>query len=433
VAASENNNTAKVMYEARRQARGPEHAARGRSTRRRLVFWTILVLCAAGALTAYFIVWSLRHVTTVRATVRAIVVTVSPVADGRVQEVTVSTGQTVAQGDLLGRLQDLGVRPALARAAVEEARARVQIAEAGVAAAEAALALRKSTLELEIRRAQAQVDESQARFQRTRVGPQTEKIEAAKARLATANALVALAALELEQTTLLVAEGIESKLTLEAKKTELTVQESRKQEARFALAELEGMPVAEELEISKRALAASQADLALARAGDKEVQSLVPELAARKAQLREAKAALVSSLATLEEMSLTSPVSGTVVRTFVSPGEVCRKGAPFASVTDDAAGRWIEAFIHEKHARRVKTGQHATVEIVTGSRRYIDAVVDSVAAVTSSVYQGDLIPTDNPNPAATGRPELVCVKLKPLEDINAPLPGMSARAVIDVY
>lgn len=433
MATSQNNNAAKVMYEARRQARGPEHAARGRSTRRRLVFWTILVLCIAGALTAYFVVWSLRHVTTVRATVRAVVVTVSPVADGRVQEVSVSTGRKVGRGDLLGRLEDLGVRPALARAAVEEARARVEIAEAGVATAEAALALRKSTLELEIRRAQAQVDESQARFEHTRVGPQIETIKAARARLATADAMVALAALEVEQTALLVAEGIESELLFEAKKTELTVQESRKQESEFALAQLEGTPVAEELEISKRALAAREADLALARAGDKEVQSLVPELAARKAQLREAKAALASSLAILEGMSLTSPVAGTVVRIFVSPGEVCRKGAPFASVTDDDGGRWIEAFIHEKHARRVKAGQHATVEIVTGSRRFIDAVVDSVATVTSSVYQGGLIPTGNPNPAATGRPELVCVKLKPLEDINAPLPGMSARAVIDVY
>jgi len=419
------------MYEARRQARGPEHAARGRSTRRRLLFWTVLVLCIAGALTTYFVVWSLRHVTTVRATVRAVVVTVSPVADGRVQEISVSTGQTVAQGHLLGRLEDLGVRPALAKAAVEEARARVEIAEAGVAAAEAALALRRSTLELEIRRAQAQVDESQARFERTRVGPQIEKIEAAKARLATANAMVALAALEVEQTALLVAEGIESELILEGKKTELTIQESRKHEAEFALAELEGTPVAEELEISKRALAAREADLALARAGNKEVQSLIPELAARKAQLREAKAALASNLATLEGMSLTSPVAGTVVRIFVSPGEVCRKGAPFASVTDDEAGRWIEAFVHEKHARRVKTGQHATVEIVTGSRRYIDAIVESVASVTSSVYQGDLNSTNNPSPVAHA--ELVCVKLKPLEDINAPLPGMSARAVIDVY
>ena len=420
------------MYEARRQARGPEHAVRRRSGRRRLLAATILILCVAGALTATFVVWSLHHVTTVRATVRAAVVTVSPIADGRVQEVCVTTGRKVAEGELLGRLEDLGVRPALAKAAAEEARARVEIAEAGVAGAEAALALRKSTLELEIRRAQAQVEESRARFERTRVGPQSEKIEAAKARLATARATVALAALELEQTTLLCAEGIESELTLEAKKTELTVQESKRLEAEFALAELESTPVAEDLEISRRALAAREADLALTRAGDKEVQSLVPELASRKAQLREAKAALASSLATLAGMSLASPVTGTVVRVFVSEGEVCRKGAPFASVTDDGSGRWVEAFIHERDAHRVKAGQEAHVEIVTGSRHYIDAVVESVAAVTSSVYNGDSAPTGSPNPAPARRPELVCVKLKPLEEINAPLPGMSARAIIDV-
>jgi len=239
--------------------------------------------------------------------------------------------------------------------------------------------------------------------------------------------------LEVQQTELLCAEGIESSYTLESRKTELAIAKNRAREAELEIVRLEASPVAEEVEVSEKALAVREADLALARVGDKEVQALVTELATRKGELSEAKANLAKCLAVIEGMTLKSPVAGMVIRTFASPGEVCRKGEPAVLVTDDQAGRWVEAFIHEQDAERIKIGQRAKVEIVIGSRDYMDATVEAIAATTSSVYTAYTArSTAGPTSPSPGVPELVCVKLRPVEDTVRLLPGMSARAIIRV-
>jgi len=422
-------NNDRVMYEARRQARGGGELVRGRGRRRWLV-WVLVVTCAIVGGVVWWVVWTIGHVTTARATVRARVVTVSAVADGRVEEVRVKAGQKVTEGGELGRLEDLGERPELAAAAVEEARARVEMAEAGVASAEAALAFRKAQLALEIERAQAEGAQAQARLAYLLEGARSEAVETAKAQLATAKAMVELSVLELAQSKLLHAEGVESEYTLEAKKTQLAIQRNKVREAELALAEMEAGPVEQEVEISRRDVAAREAELELARVGDKAVEALAPELATRKAQLREAQAALAKAEARVEGMTLLSPVAGTVIRTYVSVGEVCRKGEAFASVADEAAGLWIEGYVWEVDAHRVKAGQRARVEIVVGSGRYVEAEVTETGATTTSVYDGGGEGKDNPDGPGVG--ELVWVKLRPVDGIGETLAGMSARVVIDV-
>ena len=64
------------------------------------------MLLGVGICAAAFVVWSLgRRVTSVRATVRTVIVNVPALADGRVTEVRVAPGEEIEKGGILGRLE----------------------------------------------------------------------------------------------------------------------------------------------------------------------------------------------------------------------------------------------------------------------------------------------------------------------------------------
>jgi len=215
----------------------------------------------------------------------------------------------------------------------------------------------------EVRHAQAQCEEARAKLENILKAPRSEDVEAARVRLATARALAALYELEVTQSEQLVGEGIDSEHILEVKKTQLLTQQNRVREAELELAQIEAGPTEEEIEVARQVLAARQAALALARAGQMEVVRLEAELELQNALLRQAEAELARAEAQMVEielakeqlkaaaaelqkaeatvaaqraaikgMSITCPVDGTVIRTFVREGEVCRKGLPIILV-----------------------------------------------------------------------------------------------------
>jgi len=341
------------------------------------------------------------------------------------------------------------------------ARARVEIAGARVTLAKAALDLRKTKLPVEIRRAQAQRDEAQARLSFLQKGLREEAIEAAKARLETAKARELLGQLQVRLTEELVKREVESHLALEVRKTELVAQRNEARETELRLAQLEKGAMPEEIEAARQALGAREADLDLVRANAKEPEALAAELAMREAELVEAKAQLrraeeqkfqivlakekvkaaeaelekaradvAGREAVLKGMTIVSPVTGTVIRTFDHEGEVCRKAVASILVADDSAGRWIEGFVTEYDASRVRVGQPAEVEVVIGSGDYIDAVVDSIGLHTSAISR-----ENTSGFFANGENDgLVWIRLRPVnvKDMAALLPGMTAAAVIRV-
>ncbi|NQU43595.1 efflux RND transporter periplasmic adaptor subunit, partial [bacterium] len=128
--------------------------------------------------------------------------------------------------------------------------------------------------------------------------------------------------------------------------------------------------------------------------------------------------------AALENMLLKSPVAGTVIRTFVEPGELCRKGESCILITDDSRGRWIEGYIREDDAGLVSVGQRAMVEVVVGSGRSFEAEVSQIGLSTSSL--------DGADGGRVTMSELVWVKMRPTNMEGKFLPGMSAQATIRV-
>ena len=93
----------KVMYEARRQARGGGPPVKARRWRRRLIVIGVPVLVVGAAGIAARVWWSHTHVRTVRATVSAAFVSLSPNVDARVQARYVATGDRVVKGQPLLR------------------------------------------------------------------------------------------------------------------------------------------------------------------------------------------------------------------------------------------------------------------------------------------------------------------------------------------
>lgn len=477
-------DTLGARYDMRRRARGAEPPPERHTWKRRLLLGATAVLLVIALGVGVWVWWAFTHVRAARASLWAAVIPLRSRVDARLTELLVRPHDKVEAGQELARLDDPQVRAALegaeatlslnrslhkealaqyqvTKAAVEAvvavAREKLGVAQARVAQAEAAVALREARLAQEIRRAQAERDEAHAWLTRLQKGTRREEVEAAQARLESAEALAVLCELEVRQSEQLAVEGIDSQYILATKKTRLTTQQKAVREAELELERLKAGPTAEEIEAGAQVLEAREAALALSHAASKDVDNLKAELGIRKAELRQAEAELKSAearevekalaeervntaqaavgtaeadlAARREDMVIRSTVAGTVIRTFDRVGETCRSGVTTIQVTDDAKGRWIAAYVREKDAFYVREGQPARVKLASGER--VDAVVEAVGSATSSLDRQRGEPLDEAGQPSL--PELVSVKLRPTEPIKSnPLPGMSARAVIRI-
>ena len=483
-----NGDQASPQYEMRRQARGATPTVPESRWQRRLL-WTGIVLFFVIAATVSVCVWlAFIQVRTVSARVRAAVVLLSPEVDAPLLELRVKEKQHVEKGEVLARLDDTELRAALdaaeaartiresqcaeaeanlqmarARAAanLESANAGVSIAEARVGSANAALSARQARLTEEIKRAQARCEQARANLALVRRGPREENIQAADARLEAAKAMLGLYTLEVKQSERLVVEGIDSQHLLAVRKTRLTTQGSAVREAELNLRRLKAGPTDEEVRASEQAVAACEADLALARASAADLESLRADITIRDAERTEARAELTqvqarkAEIAVAEERckaagaaleraeaevagrhaalgarEIVSPVAGTVTRTFDEVGEIVRRGVPTILVAEDGEARWIEGFVREEDAMLVDIGQRAKVRVPAGSGRYVPARVEQIGMHTLSLDGAG-------SPSSDGRgaiqQERVWVKIRPLEPLKGnPITGTTARAIIRV-
>lgn len=478
----------KNTFDARRRNLGKEPPSEAKHWRTRLLAGGACLLLIATLIISGFVWWAMTHVTTTHAAVCAAVVSLAADVDARMAELSVCSGQRVTKGQALARLDDTALRAALAAAEADKAikeslaaqaqaqrtlvekkveaeialaKTRVEIARGHVAATQASLDLRWTRIPDEIRQAQARRDEASARLTYLKKGARKERIEAARARLATAEARAALAAFQVKQTTALVDRRVESQLELEIVKTDYAAKQNEVREAKLQLAQLLSGPTSDQIEAATQALEAREAALTLARTGEKAARVLAAESAIRKVEVREAEAKLrlaaaqraqmalareqvkaaaaelrkaeaeaARCRASLAKMTIVSPVAGTIIRTFDRVGEVCRKAVPTILVADDSAGRWIEGFVSEDDAALVRVGQSAHVEVIIGSGEHVDATVEAVGLSTSAIGRNRTGASEDPAVQSSAR--MVWVKLRPLGPTENLLPGSTARAVIRV-
>jgi len=482
---AEDTQALNVIYEARREARGPAPPPRRSRWRLRLAVLGIVLLLILLSVGGLYLQWTLTHAFTVQASVRAAVLDLSPDVDARLKTLSVTAGEKVRVGQELARLDDgqaraqlaaaeadrairaslhaqAGLRLQLVRARVAAeialAQRRVVIAQAGLDAALAELALHRARLPAQVQRAQADRDAARAALKLLRQGTREQEVEAARLRLESERALEKLYATELTHTERLYEKKFDSLHNLEAARTKLLMQRNRVHEAALELARLEAGARPEEVEEAESTLAGLEAALALARTGEKQTALLEAAVVRRRAEvaqaqaelerarartlevalaeeqsraaeaeLRKAEAEVGRYRAALASLAIVSPVAGTVIRTFHRPGELCRRGEPLLMVADDSAGRWVEGFVRERDATRIRVGQSAHVEVI-GSGAEVRATVVAVGLCTSSLARPGQPASGAGTPGSMA--ELVWVKLRPEETMADALPGMTARAVI---
>jgi HlyD family secretion protein len=254
--------------------------------------------------------------------VEATEVRVAPEVGGRVLEVNVSEGDTVAAGTAVARLDTSDVEIALRRghADRDQAVAQLRLLTAGARAED-------------IRQASAQAESADA------------EVQAAESELANAAADV---------------QRFEALLK--------AIAGSRKQ--RDDAATRRDVAAARVAAARQRARAATEG-VARLKAG-----SRAEEIAGARARVAAADAQIEALQKNARDAVLTSPVAGVVTARLVDPGEIIAPRTPIAVVTD-LARPWANVYVDEPVVPRLRVGQKVT--LVTDAGQRLDGTITFIS------------------------------------------------------
>ena len=437
------------------------------------------MLAGLGLLALVGLVWgtyaswfSLTHVRTTYARVSGLVISLSAKDDSRVQEILVSTGDLIKNGQVVAYLDKAGpeaqvqqakarldaANSALARAnadlemTIRQTTAGAQQAEAELAAAQARLAQAEAEMRMQARQQPDEVRKAQAELARLKAGPRPQEIKQARAEVNAAESQLARADSSLRRIEKLHQEGAISAQALDTARTDKEVAEATLDVARQNLSILEAGSRPEDI-------AAAEAALAVANAKTYEGQMKGHQVATRKAEAHQAEAVLSSVLsqkrevalkeqdvlsqraavaeaqaqldiakASLADAVLRSTTNGVVVRgpgRSVHDGEVVTAGSPIVTIVDTQGPLWISASISELYVARVKEGQPVLLRIDAFPGRKFTGRVAQVARAT------DMSSTTS---AASSPWQIQQVPIRiSFENKDARvIPGMTCEAWIDV-
>ncbi len=100
---------------------------------------------------------------------------------------------------------------------------------------------------------------------------------------------------------------------------------------------------------------------------------------AARAQSAEAQAAVAATRVALEDLQVTSPIEGVVVRKHAEVGETLGAGRPVVTVTD-ISRPWLRVYIPENQIGKVRLGAAAKIRIDTFPDREFDGQVSYVSS-----------------------------------------------------
>ena len=329
------------------------------------------MLIIAGLVLLVAVIWGFgkwsygrSHVSTDNAQVGGHLVPVLAKVGGYVSAVTVSENDHVTQGQPLVQIDKV------------ELQTRVKQAEADLAAAEAMAGAGGG----------AQV--TQAQRQRSALGSQ---IDAARA-----NALKADRDLERIQ-------GLADKQIVS--KQQLDAARAAAQAAHASVAALEQQQ------------GGATAGIAGAESGVKQAQARVQSM----------RAALESARLQLDYTSIIAPVSGTVAKRSVEPGQLLQPGQPLLTIVADT-GVFVNANFKETQLAKIRMGAPVDVDVDAYDNCSVHGRVASISAATGSQFS--LLPADNASGNFTKVVQRVPVRIRVTQGcgVEQPLrPGMSVE------
>ncbi len=200
--------------------------------------------------------------------------------------------------------------------------------------------LSQATLQPEIAQRRARVAAAEATLRDLQAGARPAEVRQAEAAFQAAQADATRAARDLERLEPLAANGTVSQQQLDAARATANATESR--------------------------LDAARAALRLVQEGAR-----VQRVAAARAEVESARAALASAIATASDLVLTAPVSGVVLDRHAEPGEVMAPGESVLTL-GDARRPWVRVFLSPAELPLVHVGERVTATL--------DAFPDSAIA-----------------------------------------------------
>lgn len=193
---------------------------------------------------------------------------------------------------------------------------------------------------------------------------------------------------------------------------------------------------AAQLDAARAAYDAAQAELA---ATERQVRAATSGIAGAQAGVRLAEARLAAAEAARDQAALqraftiiTAPLTGTVSRKQVEPGQLVQPGQTLMSVVSDT-GLYVSANVKETQLARIRPGQRVQLEVDAYDGASIEGEVESIASATGAKFA--LLPPDNATGNFTKVVQRVPVRIRITKALDAerPLrPGMSVVAHIVV-
>lgn len=142
-----------------------------------------------------------------------------------------------------------------------------------------------------------------------------------------------------------------------------------------------------------------------------------------QAQLKKARADYEAAKYNLDNASLKSPISGTVVRVSVQAGENVSFGQTILSICD-LENAYITANIDEQDIARIKPGQKVDISIDAYSGQTINGQVDTIGGAAQSVFS--IISAESSSGNYTKVSQRLPIKIVPEKGKLLLKPGMSA-------
>ena len=328
--------------------------------------------------------------------IEATEVDVGSLSGGRVQAVLVDEGDWVKPGQALAEIDPKDLEPqvtqasgALAAAKSKLAEAEAVLAGARLAAGNAREAYTKSTdlkgqfetAEARYAAARAARDQAKAALDLVRAGVRPEKIEQARAAVASAQANSENAQRELARLEKLLGQGAVSQQQVDLQRTARDAAKATLDAARAKLAEAEAGPRSEERRQAEAAYAQAQANVAAASrtlatarelyddrlllkqqldAAEAQLRAAGQARAAATGQVESAGGALAAAEKRLRDARVVSPIAGVVTVKIRESGEVVAPNQAIVRLAD-LDHIWLRVYVPEAELDRVKLGQEAEV------------------------------------------------------------------------
>jgi multidrug resistance efflux pump len=403
----------------------------------------LVILVLVGGIGISFAVrWWLSvrsHVTTDDAAIEATIFQVAPKVGGRVLQVLADTGDRVAPGQVLARLE------------TDELEANVRKAEAAAAArrkevvqGETALGFESKDVASQNARAEAAASGSDLRVRQAVTAASleeqrvTSRLRQAHAALAVAEADRAKAQADLGRMEKLFSQGAVSAQQQDEARNAETDARARVEAAQAAVAsaEAEKAQIAikrQDIEISRAGSREAKAALSGAQAARMQVGVRRAQLETALAQAKEADQELRLAQIALQNAEIRSPAAGVITQKLVEPGEMVAAGQPLFTITQEGArdDTWVVANLEETQVGRVRVGESATITVDAYPGVVLRGRVIEIRAGTQGQFS--LIPAQQTSGSFTKVTQRVPVKIALNGDSGVKLvPGMSVVVSIDV-